>query len=510
MKRAIGLIAATLLTTSIYSQDYSNSGSLSNPDSTPDYRSRQSEAGAPASSESSVSSSAGYDKAPGLSGGNSSTGQSNGSNVGSASEQYPNVATPEDQSLTTRDSDLSGSEYRGTLQSEPDQSFNSELNGDRSSNSGSSGSSVSGSDSSDLSTGELKGSGTADGAFHEPAAPVREGSQSEGWSSSGTFSGAGPGSVTGSNSSGSSSDLSSSLNSSSSSYDRATSPTESSNSFSSDVSNNSALSNRDQDLINRGLEPDSDQLSRSELNGDQNNDTLIMEDWTIITPDSESNVGAPAENESGAASSSDYSSRDDLGASSSMNFSSSTGSDSYSQDLYRRTQKDWSARTGTTDVPATPGLMDQSLDELGRVRFYNDTTQSDVGAPGSSVSGSGSKADDDSECDHDKNVNKGSAPDYEHGDRSSSDESSSKYHINRGEDDKYHINREASGDRSSSDSTSAPGDYGDRPDASNYDDGHLSGNNAIGSSRSSESSSNSSSSDQSQRSTDGSLYPPDL
>src|ERR1041385_3441698 len=129
MKRAIGLIAATLLTTSVYSQDYSSSGSSSNPDSTPDYRSRQSESGAPASGEYSSSSSAGYDRAPGLSGGNSSTGQSNGANIGSASDQ--------DQSLTMRDSDLSGSEYRGSIQPEPERSFNSELNSDSSSSQGS-------------------------------------------------------------------------------------------------------------------------------------------------------------------------------------------------------------------------------------------------------------------------------------------------------------------------------------------------------------------------------------
>ena len=70
------------------------------------------------------------------------------------------------------------------------------------------------------------------------------------------------------------------------------------------------------------------------------------------------------------------------------------------------------------------------------------------------------------------------------------------------------LNREASGERSPSE-TSAPGEYGDRPDSSNYDDGHLSGNNAAGSSGSSESS-NSNSSDESSRSTDGALSQPDL
>ena len=116
-------------------------------------------------------------------------------------------------------------------------------------------------------------------------------------------------------------------------------------------------------------------------------------------------------------------------------------------------QRDWSARTRTTDVPATR-LMDKSLEELGQLRYYNDTTKSDVGAPGSSVSGSGKS--EDAECDE----HKGSAPDYQKG-----DESSSKYHLNRGEDEKYHINREGSGDQSNAD-TRAPGEYGDRPERS--------------------------------------------
>src|SRR4051812_19391367 len=459
MKRAIGLIAATLLTTSLYSQDYSSSSSsTSNPDSTPDYQSRQSEAGAPANSESSSSSSAGYDRAPGLSGGNSSTGQSNGANVGSASEQ--------EQSLTTRDSDLSGSEYRGTVQTEPERSFNSELN---------------------ETPRPLGGGETADGAFHDPASPVREGSQSEGWSSSGTFSGAGPGSVSGSASSSSTSDS------------LVPTPTESSSSFSADVSNNSALSNRDQELSNRGLEPDSDQLSRTDafsnrVEGDIDNDeTMIFEDWTVITPDAQSNVGAPAESEVGVSSSADNSSQDQF--KSSVNGSSS--GDSYSEELYQRVQRDWSARTGTTDVPATP-LMDKSLEELGNIQYDDSVTRPDVGAPGSSVSGSGKS--EDAECDE----HKGSAPDYQKG-----DESSSKYHINRGDDEKYHINREGSGDQSNAD-TRAPGEYGDRPErSSDYDDGHLSGNNAAGASGSSESSS-SKSSDESSRSTDGALTQPDL
>jgi len=450
MKRAFGFIAATLLTTSIYSQDYSSSSSTQNPDSTPDYQSRQSEAGAPASSDSGLSSSTGYDRAPGLSGGNSSTGQSNGSNIGSAADQ--------DQSLTTRDSDVSGGEYRGSVQSEPESSFNSEFSTD-SSSSGSSGTSVSGSSSSDLSSGELKGSGTADGAFHDPASPVREGANSEGWSGSGTFSGAGPGSVSGSASSTDSSISSKPLDSSSST-------------FNSDVSGNTSLNNRDQDLSNRGLQPDSDQITRDDANR-SDDDVMIFEDWTVIEPDT--NVGAPAESESGSSSS-----------------SSSSSSDSYSNDLHDRVQRDWSSRLGTTDVPATngvqpmsPSVMDHDFDHL---RLYNGTTQSDVGAPGSSTSGSKS-SDDDIECDH----NKGSAAESERGDSNSSD---SDYHINRGDDEKYHFNR------SDDDSTSAPGEYGDRPSSDNYDDGHLNGNNAQGSSGSSESSSSTSE--------DGALTQPDL
>jgi hypothetical protein len=440
MKRAIGLIAATLLTASVYSQDYSSSSSTSNPDSTPDYQSRQSEAGAPATNESS----AGYDRAPGLSGGNSSTGQSNGANVGSAPEQ--------DQSLTTRDSDVSGNKYKGSVQSE------SELNSERSE--------------------PLRGSGTADGAFHDPAAPAREGAQSEGWSSSGTFSGAGPGSVSGSASS-------SELNSSAT----IPAPTESSSNFSADVSNNSALENRDQDLSNRGLEPDSDQLSRTDafsnrVEGDMNNDdTLIFEDWTIVVPNSELNVGAPAESEFGVGSSSDLENRDQFDSSA----SGSIRGDSYSNDLYQRVQRGWSGRSATD-------LMDRSLEELSDTRYKSDATQSDVGAPGSSVSGSGKS--EDSECD----THKGSAADYEQG----GNQSSEKYHINRGDDEKYHINREGSGDRSNSD-TRAPGEYGDRPDRSDSDDGHLNGNNAAGSSGSSERSS-----DESSKSTNGALTQPDL
>src|ERR1051326_8611643 len=176
MNRAIGMIAATLLSTSVYSQDYRGS-SNTDPNSTPDYRSRQTESGSPPAGDSGINP-GGYDRAPGLSGGNSSTGQSNGSNIGPTESQ--------DQSLTTRDSDLPGSQYQGVPQNE-----------------GSSGAFANGSDSSKSSGAEttVKGNGSADGAFHEPAAPVREGEKSEGWSGAGTFSGAGPGSVSGSASS---------------------------------------------------------------------------------------------------------------------------------------------------------------------------------------------------------------------------------------------------------------------------------------------------------------------
>jgi hypothetical protein len=226
-----------------------------------------------------------------------------------------------------------------------------------------------------------------------------------------------------------------------------------------------------------------------------NDDTLILEDWTVITPPSETDVGAPAESESGTGSSSSAVNSD-------QSDSTANSSDSYSQDLYQRVQKDWSARLGTVDVPATPGMMDRSLDELKDMHFYNGTTQSDVGAPGASVSGSAKSSDDDAESDTHKG--KGSAGEYQQG-----DESSRKYHLNRGEDEKYHINREASGDRSD---THGPADYGDRPDSSNYDDGHLSGNNAAGTSGSSENSSDSTSksSDDASRSTDGALTQPDL
>jgi hypothetical protein len=481
MKRAIGLIAATVLTTSVYSQDYSSSASQ-NPDSTPaDYESRQSEAGAPASSDSSSSSPSGYEVSPGASGGNSLTGQSNGANVqGDPSE---------DKTLTTRDSDVSGSEYRGTVESEPQQSFDAELSAD-SSASGSSGSSVSGSASSDSETAALKGTGTADGAFHEPATPVREGSKSEGWSGSGTFSGAGPGAVSGSASSSGSVDVQS--NTSSSNYSSSPSTIESTS-----TCGNAALRERDADLSSRGLEPDSGALSREEafsnrvegdLEGDMDRDNvLIFEDWTIVEPDS--SVGGPAGSDSGSSSSGADNRHDpDVSASGSIGASSGGGA-SYNDELYQRVQRDWSARTGTTDMPAipnAPAIMDHELDHL---RFHFSDPSSEVGAPGRSESGVKS-SDDDIEC----NTNKGSSAEFEQGELDNSVRSD--YHLNRGDDEKYHINR------SESSESSAPGEYGDRATESNYDDGHLNGNNAAGNSAESESGTSSSE--------EGALNQPDL
>lgn len=384
MKSAIGLIAATLVSASVYSQDYTGSSST-NPDSTPDYRSRQSESGAPVTSDSGNNSSAGYDRAPGLSGGNSSTGQSSGANVGNAADQ--------DQSLTTRDSDLNGSEYRGSAQSKETSSESSSSISDPGSSSD---------------EGVIKGSGNADGAFHLPAEPVREGSTSEGWSGAGTFSGAGPGSVSGS--------ASSSDSKSSSGDSSIPAPTESSNGFSTDVSGNAGLTTRDDDLRDRGLEPDGNQLSHDETLMDRvdrdfdDADTVIMEDWTAREPDS--NVGGPAESEFGTS-----------------NSSEPGISDSYSNDLYQRVQRGWSNRPNSSgaDVrPTTPSVMDHEFDHL---RIYNGTSQSDAG---------GFSGNQQGQSDSNKAVND-----------SSGDESASK--------------------------NSAPGEYGDRPTKENYDDGHLSG-----------------------------------
>jgi hypothetical protein len=311
------------------------------------------------------------------------------------------------------------------------------------------------------------------------------------------------------------------------------------------------LNQRDEDLSNRGLEPDSSQLSQDEnskmQNQEQPDEVLIFEDSQVVRPDE--NIGAPGTSESGVGNSSDeqylgnpdhfdstqhdQSMRKDNSGSAGMSTSGSSSSadDAYAKDLYRRTQKDWSARL-RTDVPHTiPNIMDRTVDELTNTRYYNESSQSEesvgaIGAPGSSVSGSQSSKD--SNCDH----NKGSAAEFEHGYREGSDDldgsvrgigtqqsaeqpsqqssgapgasvsggatssdqgkslkndEGDRYHINRGTDDKYHINREASGDRS--EEMTAPSEYGDRPTTENYDDGHLNGNNAAGNSESYESSS---------------------
>jgi len=491
MKRAIGLIAATLLTTSVYSQDYSSSSQ--NSDSTPpDYQSRQTEAGAPATSDSSSTSSTGYEVSPGTTGGNTLTGQSTGANI--QGDQG------EDKTLTTRDSDVSGGNYRGTAESEPQSSVDAEVSTD-SSASGSSGSSAS--DSATSESEPLKGSGSSDGAFHQPAAPVREGSKSEGWSGSGTFSGAGPGAVSGSASSSASNvDVEVSTESS------APSPTESSTSFNAEVSDNEALQNRDQELSNRGLEPDSNALSREDtfdrLDRDINEDgVVIFEDWTIVEPDT--NVGGPAGSDSGSSSSSNADNRghsdSDLSASGSISSGNSDSSSSYNDELYQRVQRDWSARIGNTDVPATPGVMDHEMDHL---RLYNSRTAEslDSGAPASAESGKSSNHE--KECDVDKS-SKGSSAEFEQGELDNS--VSSDYHINRGEDESYHINRSQS---ESLESSTAPGEYGDRATSEHYDDGHLNGNNAAGNSATSESGSNSSSESNSASSEEGALSQPDL
>lgn len=460
MKRAIGLIAATLLSTSVYSQDYSSSSSQNSDSTPPDYQSRQTEAGAPATSDSSSSSSSGYEVSPGTTGGNSLTGQSSGANV--QGDQG------EDKALTTRDSDVSGSEYRGTTESDSE---------------------------------TLKGTGTADGAFHKPAAPVREGSQSEGWSGSGTFSGAGPGSVSGSASS-SANNIDVDVSTDSSSVDSSSPSTlENSTSFNAEVSDNEALQNRDQSLSDRDLEPDSNALSREDtfdrIDRDINDDgVVIFEDWTIVEPDT--NVGGPAGSDSGSSSSSDADNRDqfDSSASGSTGSISSDSGSSYNDELYQQVQRDWSARTGNTDVPATPGVMDHEMDQL---RLYNSRTAESLnsGAPASGESG---KSSNEKECD----VNKGSSAEFEQGELDNS--VTSDYHINRGEDESYHINRS----KSDSAQSNAPGEYGDRATSENFDDGHLSGNNAAGNSATSESGSSTSSDSNSSTSEEGALSQPDL
>jgi hypothetical protein len=128
MKKCFGIITAALLTTSIYSQAYekppSDSGDLSGVSSSPaqnddDYRSRQTEAGAPGSSEQDQSS--GYERSSGTS--NSSTGFSNGENKSNPPDDTdystgPSTSTTYDSS-TGDSSSNSSSTSTSTSTSEP-------------------------------------------------------------------------------------------------------------------------------------------------------------------------------------------------------------------------------------------------------------------------------------------------------------------------------------------------------------------------------------------------------
>jgi hypothetical protein len=138
--------------------------------------------------------------------------------------------------------------------------------------------------------------------------------------------------------------------------------------------------------------------------------------------------------------------------------------------------------------------MDHEMDHL---RLYNSRTvePSDVGAPATGESGKSTSSKHEEDCEVDKS--KGSSAEFEQGELDNS--VTSDYHINRGEDESYHINRSES---ESLESSSAPGEYGDRATAENYDDGHLNGNNAAGNSATSESGSSSSE--------EGTLNQPDL
>jgi len=183
----------------------------------------------------------------------------------------------------------------------------------------------------------------------------------------------------------------------------------------------------------------------------------------------------------------------------------------YAQDLYRRTQEDWSGRLGT-DVPHSPGMTDRTVEEIDHARLYNDSAETSVGAPGASVSGSGSS--DDATCRSDKN--KGSSAQFERDyRRGSEDLDGSVRSSGTAVDSDERLNRESSGRpgeavtgsatsvegyplRSSGSAidsderlqreqnkqedrfdTTGPGEFGDRPTKDNYEDGHLNGNNAI-------------------------------
>jgi len=452
MKRAIGLIAATLLSTSVYSQDYdsssagqsssSSTSSALQQDQTPDYQSRQSESGAPASSQS--SSVSGYDRDSNLSGGNNSTGQSSGANISGSLNQ--------DQTLTTRDSDLNGSEYRGTLQSEPEQSFNSELNVD---------SSV---------------SGSAAANIHAPAAPVRESTSSEGWSGAGTFSGAGPGSVSGS------------ASSDTSATDSIPSPTESSQSFSADLTPNSGLNDRDADLSSRGLMPDSDEISvgapasgevgfgssssdnsSSSSSADaaygQSLEQRVQSLWGIDVP------ANPAPRQMMQTprlfdQSLDQINGDKLynGTSQSSEFSGAPGASVSGSAKSHDDDDNYCDDHKGNSAAYEEGWQKDSQSELdGSVRSSGSAVESDErldrslnsGAPGASVSGSASSSDEQTDGFRGSVRSSGSAVD--HDERLSQERDS--YRINRDNENNYHINR----------SDSVPSDYGDRPTPENED-----------------------------------------
>jgi hypothetical protein len=228
------------------------------------------------------------------------------------------------------------------------------------------------------------------------------------------------------------------------------------------------LEKRDDDLSSRGLEPDSNALSRDEafsnrVEGDLDSDqAIIFEDWTIVEPDT--NVGGPAGSDSGSGSSSEIEMNADADG-------------SYSHELHQRVQRDWSSRLGNTDVPATPGVsiapmtprvMDREFDHL---RVYNSETSNNAGAAAGAESDTKSSKDKEN-CDEEKK-GKGSSAEFEEGELKSGSESS----------------------------TGAPGEYGDRATSENYDDGHLNGNNAASSSESLENSS---------PSEEGALTQPDL
>lgn len=106
MKRALSFIAATVVTTSVYSQPYT--GSSASQDALMEQArqriyetTQQSSSGAPASSQ--LESSSGFERSAGSS--NSSTGQSNGSNLNGG------YSTPSSEgAAVTKDSDISGLE----------------------------------------------------------------------------------------------------------------------------------------------------------------------------------------------------------------------------------------------------------------------------------------------------------------------------------------------------------------------------------------------------------------